>query len=295
MKPLNLLDHWVGGTRDGRRHGTGGAWPDPDSATRCHGARWEMAYSPRTCMTCRLHVRLHDMEIVTRQFGPCVRGFRAGRHPHEGLSRLHGADARGWLTITHLKGCERAPKPLGRMGRRAERIVFGPPPPRPFTPAKWARSWTGGPNCCGAACTLIARSLAVSGIPCPASGERTRLVASMPGPRARRGRVSPWRTPMRRIEPAGSRARRRGLSDAAKAGEPPGGWGGNARGAPRAPDPTALVEFDSDGVGPRTFAQDNDPPLAATPSSRDRQTDTRGQSVMVGPFPPSTANLTVRI
>ena len=73
------------------------------------------------------------------------------------------------------------------------------------------------------------------------------------------------------------------------------GMGGNARGAPRAPDPTALVEFDSDGVGPRTFAQDNDPPLAATPSSRDRQTDTRGQSVMVGPFPPSTANLTVRI
>ena len=72
------------------------------------------------------------MEIVTRQFGPCVRGFRAGRHPHEGLSRLHGADARGWLTVTHLKGCERAPKPLGRMGRRAERIVFGPPPPRPL-------------------------------------------------------------------------------------------------------------------------------------------------------------------
>ena len=123
MKPVDVLDRWMGGTRDGHRGATGGAWPATDSATRCHGARWEMAYSLRTCTTCRLQVRLPDMEIETRRFTARVRGFRAGRHSHDGLSRLHDADARGWLTVTRPRGCEKALKPFGWMGRRAGRIV----------------------------------------------------------------------------------------------------------------------------------------------------------------------------
>lgn len=38
-KPVDVLDRRVGGTRDGHRDATGGAWPDPESASRCHGAR----------------------------------------------------------------------------------------------------------------------------------------------------------------------------------------------------------------------------------------------------------------
>ena len=169
-RPLSVLDRWVGGTRDGYRGAIGDAWPVTDSATRCHGARWEMAYSPRTCMTRRLHVRLHAMEIVTRQFAARVRGFRAGRHPHDGLSHRHGADARGWLTVTHPRGREKALKPFGWMGRRAERIM-------------------------GARLEMLRRGMQAD---C----------------------ARPWRTPMRRVEPARSRARRRGSSDTANAGEP---------------------------------------------------------------------------
>ena len=170
MKPLNVLDRWVGGTRDGYRGAIGDAWPVTDSATRCHGARWEMAYFPRTCTTCRLHVRLHDMEIVTRRFAARVRGFRAGRHPHDGLSHRHGADARGWLTVTPPRGCEKALKPFGWLDRRAGRIMDARP-------------------------EMLRRGMQAD---C----------------------ARPWRTPMRRVEPARSRARRRGSSDTANAGEP---------------------------------------------------------------------------
>ena len=141
-RPLNVLNRWVGGTRGGHRRATGGAWPATDSATRCHGARWEMAYFPRTCMACRLHVRLHAMEIVTKQFAARVRRFRAGRHPHDGLSRLHGADARGWQTVTRLRGREKALMPSAGW-------VAGP-----------SGLWTRAPKCCGAACKPIARGLA---------------------------------------------------------------------------------------------------------------------------------------
>ena len=80
-KPVDVLDRRVGGRRDGHRDAAGGAWPDPDSASRCHGARWEISYIPYTCVTCRPHVRLHAMEIVTRQVAPHMAGFRAVRHP----------------------------------------------------------------------------------------------------------------------------------------------------------------------------------------------------------------------
>ena len=67
------------------------------------------------------------MEIVTRQVAPRVAGFRAGRHPDDGLSRRYGADARGWRTVAHPMGREKALKPFGWLGHRAERIVDARP------------------------------------------------------------------------------------------------------------------------------------------------------------------------
>lgn len=92
-KPWNSLDRPAGGTRDGHRDPTGGARSDPDSASRCHGARWEISYIPYTCVIWRPHVCVHAMETVTRQAAPHMAGFQAGRHPHDGLSPRYGADA----------------------------------------------------------------------------------------------------------------------------------------------------------------------------------------------------------
>ena len=124
----NVLDRWVrGGRGTGIETRLGGAWPDPDSASRYHGVTWEISYMPYTCVTRRLRVRLHDMEIVTRQASPCVAEFRAGRHADDGLSRRYGADARGWRTIAHLRGREKALKPCGWLNRRVERIMDARP------------------------------------------------------------------------------------------------------------------------------------------------------------------------
>ena len=169
MKRPNVSDLWMDGKRDGHQGAIGGACPDPDAATRCLGATWEMAYFPPTCTTCRLHVRLHAMEIGRRRFAAVEGRVRAGCHPHYGLSRRHGAAARGWLAVTHPRGREKALKPLGWLDRLAERIIGG--------------------------------RLGVRGL-------------------LRRGRVSPWRTPMRRVEPDRSRARPTGLSDASYQGKP---------------------------------------------------------------------------
>ena len=176
MKLPNVSNLWMDGKRDGHQGAIGGAWPDPDAATRCLGATWEMAYFPPTCTTCRLHVRLHAMEIAKRRFAAVEGRLWAGCHPHDGLSRRHGADARAWLAVTHPRGREKALKPLGLAG----------------SPGKH----------------------------CPASGERPSLAASMPGTLARRGRVSSWRTPMRRVEPDRSRARPTGSLDAAISDKP---------------------------------------------------------------------------
>ncbi len=220
MKPLNVLNRWVGGIRGGHQSAIGGAWLAPDSATRCHGARWEMAYSPRTCTTCRLHVRLHAMEIERRRFAARVRGVRAGRHSHDGLSRFHGADARGWLTVTHPRGREKALKPFGWIGRRAERIMGARPEMLrrgvQADRARLGRREDGARH----------------------RGSRRALRHPCPEPlNARRGRMSTWRTPMRRGEPARSRALRRGLSDAANAGEPayPLSYNGAGEGVAPAP------------------------------------------------------------
>ena len=175
MKPLNALDRWVRGTRDGHRGATGGGWPHPDSATRCHGTRWEMAYSPRTCVTCRLHVRLHDMEILTRQFAPRVAGFRAGIHPHHALLRRHGPGTRGWKTVTHLKGREKALKPFGWTGRRAEWIVSDLPRLRGVHPRKVARFMDARPELLRRGMYADRAGLGRPGRPCPASGDRTSL------------------------------------------------------------------------------------------------------------------------
>ena len=80
-KPLNGLGGCVRGGRDGDRDATGDAWPDPDSASRCHGATWEISYIPSTCVTCRLHVRLHAVDILRRQLAAHMAGLRAGRPP----------------------------------------------------------------------------------------------------------------------------------------------------------------------------------------------------------------------
>ena len=65
--------------RGGPRYAAGGGKSNPDSVTRCPGATWEMAYFPLTCVTCGLHVCLHNMEIVTRHFAARGLLFRAGR------------------------------------------------------------------------------------------------------------------------------------------------------------------------------------------------------------------------
>ncbi len=106
MKPLSVSDRWEGGTRGGHRGAIGGAWPDSDSATRCHGTTWGISYIPYTCVTCRLLVCLHAMEIERRRFAARVRRVRAGRHSHDGRSRRDGADARGWLRVTHPRGTQ---------------------------------------------------------------------------------------------------------------------------------------------------------------------------------------------
>ena len=98
VKAPNVVDHRVGGSGTGHRGAAGGGWPDPDSVSHGHGARWEISYIPYTCVTCRLHVRLHVMEIVTRRFSPCEKGFRAeldragdtvGRYPGDRSSSAH--------------------------------------------------------------------------------------------------------------------------------------------------------------------------------------------------------------
>ncbi len=118
MKSPNVSNLWMDGKRDGHQGAIGGAWLDPDAATRCLGATWEMAYSPPTCTTCRLHVRLHAMEIERRRFAAVEGRVRAGCHPHDGLSRRHGADARAWLAVTRPRGREKALKPFGWLDRR---------------------------------------------------------------------------------------------------------------------------------------------------------------------------------
>lgn len=198
---LNALDRWGGGRRDEHRGATGGAWPDPDSATRCHhGARWGISYIPYTCVTCRLHVRLHAMEIETSRFVACMNRFRAGRHPHDGLSRHHGADARGWLTVTHLRGRVKALKPFDWMNRRAGRIMG-------------ARSEMSRRD------VHRSREAWLPGKTGPSIGEAVEPCGVDARNPSRHGRVSPWRTPVRRGESYRSWARRRGFCDAAKTGE----------------------------------------------------------------------------
>ncbi len=207
MESATVSDHRVGGTRDGHRGAIGGAWPDPDSATRCQSATWEISYVPYTCVTFRLHVRLHTMETATVQVGPSGRGFRAARHPDDGLARLYGADARRWLTVTRLGEREKAPNPLGRPSRGGERIVFGPPRLRDTRAERLRRG-------------MDRARLGLRRRLYPASWGRTSLAAAVPGAPAERGRVSRWRTPVRRVESARLRARPTSMSDAAKAGKP---------------------------------------------------------------------------
>ena len=98
-----------------------------------------MAYSPCTCVTCRLHVRVHDMEIVTKRFAPRTAGFRPGVRPHHGPPGRRGAGTRGRKAIAHLKGRAKALEPFGWRGRRAERIALACLHSGVFTRAQWTR------------------------------------------------------------------------------------------------------------------------------------------------------------
>ena len=77
--PRIVQNRRMDGTRGELRDAAGGGGNDTDSVTRCPGATWEMAYLPLTCVTCGLHVCLHDMEIATRHFAARGLLFRGGR------------------------------------------------------------------------------------------------------------------------------------------------------------------------------------------------------------------------
>ncbi len=179
-KPLNGLDRWMGGRRDGHRGATGGAWPDPDSASRCHGATWEISYIAYTCVACQLHVRLHAMEIVTRQADPRAAGSRPDSTPMTAFRAVNRADALGWRTVAHSMGREMAPRPFGWMDRRAERVVDARSkllrPGKQADPARLGRREDRARH----------------------RGQRTSPAASMSRTLVGRGRVSARRTPMRR-------------------------------------------------------------------------------------------------
>ena len=205
----------MGGTRDGHRDATGGAWPNPDSASRCPAARWEISYIPYTCVTCRLHVRLHAMTIVTRQVVPHMAGFRAGRHPHG--------------------------RPLTPLRRRRPRLAdgrsassAGQPPYRTFSmPIRQPAHRT-----VAARHASRSREALPPGRPCPASAEADESCGiHARNPSAGRGRVSAWRTPIRRVEPNRSRARPTGSSETAKAVKPayPLSYNGAGEGVAPAP------------------------------------------------------------
>ncbi len=107
---------------DGHQDATGGAQLGADSASRCHGATWEISYAPYTCVICRLHVRLHAMEIVMRLLAALVAGVRAGCHPDDGLSRSNVADARGWRTVARPEQARRGMQAVrAKRGRREDR------------------------------------------------------------------------------------------------------------------------------------------------------------------------------
>ena len=160
------------------------------------------------------------MEILTTQFAPRVAGFRAGIHPHHALLRRHGAGTRGWKTVTHLKGREKALKPFGWTGRRAEWIVSDLPRLRGVHPRKVARFMDARAELLRRGMYADRAGLGRPGRPCPASGDRTSLPHPCPEPFAGCGRVSPSKRPMRRVEPERPRLRRTGLLAAPKAGEP---------------------------------------------------------------------------
>ena len=262
MKPVNVLDRSVRGTRVGHRGATGGAWPEPDAATRCHGARWEISYVPYTCVTCRLDVCLPDMKIVTRQCAARV-GSVPGRRPPRSRRVAPSRSRRLRLADGHSpEGTREGAEPLRPDGQAGP---SGSCPVRlrswPFAPARRARLETRAPE-------LLRRGMyagrarcgCAMGIPCPASGERTSpphpCPEPLPGAGARGGRRCGALS-----RPAHGR-RRTGLSDATKVGEPayPGYNPGAGEGLrPFEPEqPRAPVDCAGGGVAPV-------PPVAAQP------------------------------
>ena len=184
MKPVNVLDRSVRGTRVGHRGATGGAWPEPDSATRCHGARWEISYFPYTCVTCRLHVCVRDMKIVTRQFAARGGGVPGRRPPRS--RRV----APSWSRLPRLadghspEGTREGAEPLrpdgqaGPSGSCPVRLRSGP-----FAPARRARSGIRAPELLRRGMYAGRASLGcVLGRLRPASGERTSPPHPCPEP-----------------------------------------------------------------------------------------------------------------
>ena len=182
----------AGRYRGGYRDATGGAWPDPDSASRWHGARWEISYTACTCVICRPHVCLHAMGIVTRQVAPHVAGFRPGRHAHDGFSPRCRADAPRLADGRSPEGKREAAEALRLAGSpsRADRGRA----PRTVASSRNRGAWP--PE-----------------RPGPASAERTSIAASSRAARERVEDADATRWPAR------FRARPTGSSDATRVGQ----------------------------------------------------------------------------
>ena len=161
MKPVTVLDRSVRGTRVGHQGATGGGWPEPDAATRCHGARWEISYVPYTCVTCRLHVCLPDMKIVTRQFAARVGGV-PGRRPPRSRRVAPSRSERPRLADGRSPEGTRAGSEALRSDEppcRADRVRFASAQGRSLP--QGGRGRRPAPrNCYAAACTLVGRALA---------------------------------------------------------------------------------------------------------------------------------------
>ena len=144
----------------------------------------------------------------------------------ESLEQGFNAVASG--AIAHLRGRERALSGFGWIGRRAEWITLVCLHRGVFIRARWARWMDARPGQLRGGVHTDRAGLGRRGGRARHPGGSEGFAASMPGaplPSPRRrghppGRVSPSKTPMRRVEPERPRMRRTGLSDAAKAGEP---------------------------------------------------------------------------
>lgn len=104
------------------------------------------------------------------------RGFRAGRHPPDGLSRRYCPDARGSRTVASPESTREAAEVLRLAG----------------SPGR-AGSWTRARKCCGAVCKPIPRALAAGKIVPRIGGADEPCGIHARNPNAKRARGSAWK------------------------------------------------------------------------------------------------------